>query len=260
MPSPFPGMDPYLESPAYWGGLHSKLIVAMNDALNRTLPEGYYAEVDEHVWLQIDPSEDRRLLGKPDVFITDKNGTSGRHRGVVLIRPTVHAVLPKGRRKTHRFVKVIAPDGTTVVTVIEFLCPSNKAADRSKYLGKREEYFGARVNLVEIDLLRDGERMPMGKPSAPGGDYYVFVARSREYPEVDVWQFTVRGSIPPVPIPLKADDDDLPVDLQGLFTEIYDRNRYRKRIDYSAPPVPPLRHPDAEWAADLLKKQKKAKK
>ena len=256
-------MDPYLESATYWGGVHAKLIGALNNALNKSLPEGYFAEIDEHVWLQAEELDDRRLLGKPDAFVTYLNGAGSNGNGaggVAVAEPTVRAVLPKARRKTQKFLKIVAPDHATVVTVVEIMSPSNKTSDRTKYLAKRDEYFASRTNLVEIDLLRDGERMPMGKPSAPGGDYYLFVARARQYPEVGVWQFTVRSSIPPIPIPLKPEDGDVPIELQRLCTEIYDLNRYSMRIDYSVPPVPPLRPTDAEWAAELLKKTARKRK
>jgi hypothetical protein len=254
-------MDPYLESPVYWGGFHAKLIAALSTALNGTLPAGYYAEIDEHVWLQADAPDDRRLLGKPDTFVTAANGTAAGGR-VALAEPTAHVTLPRGRRKAQKYVKIVGPDRATVVTVIEVLSPSNKETgpDRVKYLGKRDEYFGAATNLVEIDLLRDGERMPMGKPSPPGADYYIFVLRGACYPEADVWGFTVRNPVPSIPVPLKQKDGSVPAHLQRLLDEIYDTSRYAARIDYAQPPVPALREPDAEWAADLTKKAVRRKK
>lgn len=262
MPSPFPGMDPYLENPVYWGGIHAKLINAINTALNRDLPEGYFADIEEHIWLQIEEPEDRELIGKPDLFVTRTNGKShnGMSGGIAVLEPTVHAVLPQGRRKTQKYIKVVAPDHATIVTVIEILSPSNKASGRGKYLAKREEYFAARTNLVELDFLRDGERMPMGRPSSPGGDYYFFVSRSANFPAVEVWHFSVKDKIPPIPIPLKKSDGEIPLRLQKPFEELYDANRYAQHIDYSASPVPPLRSTDAAWAAELLKKTARKKK
>lgn len=262
MPSPFPGMDPYLENPVYWGGVHSRLIASISTSLNRDLPEGYFAEIEEHIWLQTEePDEEREILGKPDVFLTHRNGKTKDDRGAVAVaEPTVQALLPQVRRKTQKFVKVVAPDHFTVVTAIEILSPSNKASGRAKYLAKREEYFASRTNLVELDLLRDGERMPMGRPSAPGGDYYFFVSKSAQFPAVQVWQFSVREKMPPIPIPLAEGDGDVPLKLQPVCEELYDENRYHQRIDYSLPPVPPLRSLDAEWAADLLKKSARKRK
>ena len=263
MPSPFPGMDPYLEDPVYWGGVHSRLIAGLDAELNRILPDGYFADVDEHVWLQAEEPEDRRLLGRPDNLVTYTNGTEAHRKrsgGVAVAEPTTEAVLPTVRRETQKYVKVVAPDHSTVVTVIEILSPSNKSSDRGKYLAKREEYIAARTNLIEVDLLRDGQRMPMGRPSSPGGDYYIFASRSIDYPSVQVWQLTVRDSLPNFPVPLRPEDGEIAIPLQSLFDELYDAKRYSRRIDYSIPPVPPLRSTDAVWAVDLLMKASRKKK
>ena len=263
MPSPFPGIDPYLENPVYWGGVHAKLIAAISDTLNLMLPEGYFAEIDEHVWLQAEEPDDNQVLGKPDAFVTGQNGTVGpRGGGVAIDEPTTQVTLPMRRRKAQKYVTIVGPDGAAVVSVVEVLRPSNKNAGpgRDKYLAKREEYFATGTGLVEIDLLRDGERMPLGKPSTSGADYYVFVCRGGQYPKAAVWSFTVREPSPTIPVPLKATDPDAPIDLQRLVTELYDRNRYAGRINYTVPPAPPLRPSDAAWAAELLKKPAKRKK
>jgi hypothetical protein len=260
MPSPFPGMDPYLESSVFWGGFHSNLYSRIQTVLNRRLPEGYFAEVDEYVWLETDQSEERQLLGKPDTYITDKNRSSapivsGRGRIATMPEP-VQVTLPKAKKRKHRFVKIVGPDHVLVVTVIEVLSPSNKerSGDREKYLEKRDEYLGTGTNLVEIDLLRDGARMPFGKPSPEIADYYLFVCRGRSYPHAEVWPFTIRDSIPQIPVPLKPGHSDTPLDLQSCVSEIYDTNRYSMRIDYSQPPTPPFGTVDAEWATALVKK------
>ncbi len=266
MPSPFPGMDPYLAPPRLWGGFHTNLYTRIQTALNSQLPNGYFADIDEYVWLQEDQSEERQLLGKPDTFVTDKNGTpptiaSGKG-GIATMPPPVQVTLPKAKKRKHRFVKIVGPDHVRVVTVIEVLSPSNKerGEDREKYLDKRDEYLGTGTNLVEIDLLRDGAHMPFGKPSPQISDYYHFVCRSRNYPHAEVWPFTIRNPIPAIPVPLKPEHGDTQLDLQSCVTEIYDTNRYAMRIDYSQPPTPPLGSLDAEWANELLKKHAKKRK
>jgi hypothetical protein len=251
-------MDPYLEAPAYWSGFHTNLYLQIQLTLNRTMPEGYYAEIDEYVWLQPEESDKRILLGKPDTFVARRKGAqagSGTVGDVAVIAPPVTVTLPKARKRSRRFVKVVAPDGATVVSVIEVLSPSNKgnAEDRKKYLEKRAEYFATGTNLVEIDLLRGGDRMPLGRPSPPAADYYVFVCRGKEYPRADVWPFTIRDPIPAVPVPLKPEHPDVPLDLQACVTEIYDTQRYAGRVDYTCELTPSLREADATWAAERLK-------
>jgi hypothetical protein len=270
MPSPFPGMDPYLESPSFWGGFHSNLYNRIQTALNAQLPDGYYADIEEYVWLQEDQSEERLLLGRPDAFVTEKNGRSAPSSGkggVATYSLPERVSLPKAAKRKHRLVKIVGPDNQTVVTVIEVLSPSNKerGIDREKYLNKRDEYLGSGTNFIEIDLLRDGGRMPLGKPSPRTADYYIFVCRGKNYPDAEVWPFTIRDQIPLFPVPLKPDDGETPLDIQSCITEIYKANRYSMRIDYSNPPTPPFSPVDAEWASERLKstgakKQKKSSK
>lgn len=258
-------MDPYLEDPAFWGGVHTRLINTISTALNRNLPEGYYAEIDEYIWLQTEEDDEREPLGKPDAFVTSKNGHSdGREtttHALAGLTPAVAVLLPTAKKKKQRFVKIVGPDHLKVVTVIEVLSPSNKTkpADRKTYLAKRKEYLATGTSLVELDLLRGGQRMPLGDP-VPDADYYFFVCRGGEYPRASVWPFTVREPIPSFPVPLKRPDPDVPLDLQRGMAELYDTNRYATRIDYTQPPSPAFRKPDAEWAAELLKKQSKKKK
>jgi hypothetical protein len=266
MPSPFPGMDPYLEGSIFWGGFHTRLYNAISQKLNGQLPEGYFAEIDEYVWLQAEQPEVRQLLGKPDTFVTDKNGSSATSAagkgGIAIMPPSMHVTLPKAKKRKHRFVKIVGPDHVRIVTVIEILSPSNeeRGEEREKYLDKRDEYLGTGTNLVEIELLRDGARMPFGKPSPMVADYYLFVCRGCNYPQAEVWPFTIHNPIPSIPVPLKPEHGDTQLDLQSCVTEIYDTNRYAMRIDYSLPLAPPLSTPDAEWATELLKKHAKKRK
>lgn len=265
MPSPFPGMDPYLENSVFWAGIHANLYGRIQTALNRSLPSGYYADIDEYVWLQAEDPEDRLRLGKPDTFISDKNGShrfSNGHGRLAVLTPPVTVTLPGGKKKTRKYVKIVSADNARVVTVIEILSPSNKHAilEREKYLTKREEYVLSSTNLVEIDLLRSGVRLPMGAPEPPDADYYILICRRSEYPEAKVWPFTIREAIPDISIPLNGTDREPVLDLQACLSEIYEAQRYSMRIDYSLPPVPPLRSTDAVWAADLLKKASRKKK
>lgn len=50
MPSPFPGMDPYLEG--HWRDVHASLIIYARDALQRVLPGALRARVEESVLLE----------------------------------------------------------------------------------------------------------------------------------------------------------------------------------------------------------------
>ena len=258
MPSPFPGMDPYLEG-RLWPEVHASLIYTIKSALAASLPDGYFVETHEYVWLCAEPPEKRRRGGSPDVFLA--NGTLTGHPSsattvaVAAAEPTVRVTLSSAAAvEKKRYLRVVDADNDRVVTVIELLSPSDKLPrdDRVRYLAKRDEYLGGRANLVEFDLLRKGRRLPMGEPEPPDADYYIVVTRAAEYPVAGVWAFTVHDRIPVIPVPLDPDQAAVPLDLRACLDKAYDDARLAKRIEYSAPATPALRAPDAAWAAGFL--------
>src|SRR5438067_1845383 len=142
MPSPFPGMDPYLESPAYWADFHATFITYWRDAVTDHLPDNYEARIDRRVVLEEPPEAPLLILDKP------KQG----------------------------YIKVIQRPGRMLIAVLELLSPSNKAgADRGADLAKRDALLHQEVHLVELDLLLRGRRLPMDAPLPPG-HYYAFVS------------------------------------------------------------------------------------
>jgi hypothetical protein len=255
-------MDPYLEHPAYWSGFHTRFIVAISASLSHLLPKGYYADVEQHVWLEGNEPNGREPFAVPDGYVAHKSATGEAGGGVatlVATTPVTEVTLPKPvKRKGHKFVRIVDQPGNRVVTVIEVLSPSNKESgdDREAYLNKRNEYLLSGTNIVEIDLLRDGERVPFGRPRPPIADYYALVSRADRFPKASVWAFTVRDPLPVLPVPLKPADGAVPLDLRASLDRAYDDAAYQNRIDYTAPPALALRKPDAEWASDLLKTTK----
>lgn len=261
MPSPFPGMDPYLEHPAFWSGFHATFIIYIRAALTRVLPKGYYADVEQHVWLEGDDPDDRESFAVPDGYVAARNGNEPASAVATLTAtaPSTEVTLPKpAKRKGHKFVQIADQPGNRVVTVIEVLSPSNKdaGADRNAYLHKRNEYLLTGTNLVEIDLLFDGERVPMGRPKPPRADYYALVSRADRFPKASVWAFTVRDTLPVLPVPLKPADGAVNLDLRPCLDRAYDDAGYQNRIDYTEPPAVALRKLDAEWAAGFLAARK----
>lgn len=256
MPSPFPGMDPYLEAVDLWPDVHSTLIPLIRESLTPHLPEGYVAKIDQYVWLQ-DVDEERTRSGKPDVLLSNGRRSGGGASTVsVAASPGIAVTMPaKRKRRGSRFVSIEDSRRNKVVTVIELLSPSNKEGDdREVYLDRRMQYLSVGSNLVEIDLLRGGERIPMGKPYQPAADYLIFVCRGEDYPAARIWPFTVRDQIPIVPVPLKKVHDSIPLDLRSCLDHAYDGANYASQVDYSEPPTPSLRPSDAEWACALLKR------
>ena len=253
MPSPFPGMDPYLEEPSIWSDLHLTLIVAMRAELNAHLPKGYLAAADRHVWIE-DAETDLRERVRPDVHVIETSPTSA-----IATRESASAVMPRSvtlplrERKGKPFLKIVDAQDRRVVTAVELLSPANKARgdDSKAYLAKREDYPAAGVNLVEINLLRAGTPPPLGKPNTPKGTYYILVCRANEMPRAERWIFTVRDPLPSVPISLRA-GESIALNLRACLDRAYDEARYDEELDYTLPPMPNLDDAHARWAKRRL--------
>jgi hypothetical protein len=249
-------MDPWLEDPAGWGSVHSGLIYAIQAELNQVLPHGFIARIEENVWVRDVEDDDNKLLGKPDVYIPSPRVTKGPQGVLIktLTEPTSKGMLPKDQKRKDRVVQIITAKGREVLTVLEVLRPSNKGPrDREAYIQERREYL-ATVNLVEIDLLRAGNRLPMGRPEPAAAHYYIFLCRRNEFPATDRWAFTVREKLPVIPVPISSEQADAPLNLRAVLDRVYDDGRYAEELDYTIPPVPPLSVTDADWAVEYLKK------
>src|SRR5205085_9469626 len=116
------------------------------------------------------------------------------------------------------------------------LSPSNKSGrTRVEYLDKRDELIKAPVNIVELDWLLRGARLPMAAPLAVA-DYYGYVSRADQRPNCDVYHWNVRQRFPIMPIPLGPGDADVAINPRTAFDMAYSRGRYEQRIDYSIEP------------------------
>jgi hypothetical protein len=140
-----------------------------------------------------------------------------------------------------------------VVTVIEVLSPTNKDGGRGmqQYRQKRANVCYAGANLVELDLLRGGQRLPTTQPLPPG-DFCAFVTRKWQAPDAAAYVWSLRDRLPSIPIPLAGDDPDVSLELQPVFDGVYDRAGYDYTLNYDRPLQPPLADADGEWAAQLL--------
>lgn len=257
MPSPFPGMDPYLEHPAHWPEFHHRFIDELATAVNGTLPPGYRARIDERSRM-IDLSEGPSSRVVPDVAV-DRNRTPGTEMeplgssatAVADADEPVPVPLPAARTETEGYVEIIHLPDRELVTVIELLSPSNKVGDgRVEYLAKRGAIRLRPVHLVEIDLLVGGPRLPMDRPLPPG-DHYVIVSRAETRPMAEVYAWSVRRRFPVIRLPLRRPDPDLRLDLGAVFAETYRRARYEDVLDYTVAPTAPLAEADRTWAARL---------
>ena len=259
MPSPFPGMDPYLESPTHWSDFHSTLIHALREAINDRLPRNYAARIEEEV-VFIQPDVLPRKIG-PDVMVArDPLRTSGTHGGAAVatvadVEPVTLGNVQSLDPHTEAHVRIVRLPDHELVTVVELFSPTNKYGDgRGFYIEKRERLMGQPVNIIELDLIRAGKRLGGFDRALPPGDYYAFVSRADRRPYTDVYTWGARRRLPPIPVPLRAPDPDVKVDLGAAFAVAYERGRYAGIVDYSAqPPPPPFAPEDAEWVTQTAR-------
>jgi hypothetical protein len=246
-------MDPFIEDQE-WEDFHSRFNTAISDALAPDVEPRYIVRVERRVYVEhgLEGTEQVRW---PDISVLWSGGEplpdSGTQTGTSIAPVECLLPGPQERRETYLVIR----DVTTmeVVTVIETLSPANKRASsdgREQYLEKREEILRSKTNLVELDLLRGGQRLPVVK--MPPGDYFAVVRRGHRRPQrADIFHWTIRDPLPRITIPLKKDDAEAPLDLQQVFTTVYDRARYQLSLNYKADLRTPLNQADAQWMRQL---------
>lgn len=254
MPSPFPGMNPFLEQEDVWHDFHQSFIPIAREILSEQVLPAYLVKVEEFLFIHELPADERRLLGRADVSLKASSGNpaaSGLGSSVVAEAPIYARVPAAVDVERHAYLEIRDRHGRELVTVIELLSSSNKrlGPDREQYLAKRRQLLAGNTHLVEFDLLRGGPRLPL--EDLPDCDYYAMVSRAEERPRVGVWPLRLRDPLPTIPIPLRAPDADARLDLQALLHRLYDSAGYRYYV-YDGAPQPPLHPEDAAWARQFL--------
>ena len=260
MPSPFPGMDPWLENPDLFPDFHNRLIIVLSEALNAALPPGYVATSANRVWV----SDDH--MREPDVSLL---GNGPRREGQVglLARPGVIQLSRPAAREpsTETYLEIRTSRGRKLITAIEVLSLSNKQPGNSRkaYLQKQDELILASVSLVEVDLLRGGLHTSIALPrelreEAGSPDYHVSIMRpwaDDGHGDVGVVPVRMRGPLPSVPVPLEAGMPSVVVELQPLLDRCYDSGRSGELTDYHTDPEPALSPENQAWAEALLRQK-----
>lgn len=223
MPSPFPGMDPYLEEPGLWPDVHHELISVVRESLNAQLRPRYFARIEDRV------------------YVSDEHDPGHR-----VIEDEIHEAR----------IEVIDRLEKSVVAVIEILSPSNKipgSRGRESYRSKREQVMRSPSHFIEVDLLRAGDGFAPFE-ALPLHDYRMHVSRVSRRPRGTLWPIRLDQRLPPMPIPLRDGDADAQVDLQQALTTVYERAGYDLDIDYRRePPPPPIDPAYADWIDRLLR-------
>lgn len=259
MPSPFPGMDPYLESPELWPDVHHGLISEIQAKLNQEVRPRYHVRVENRVYISDENDPGRKVI-IPDLRVaaTHRSFASGSvHQSgqTAVAQPVVMTTLIDD--EIHEaYLEVVDTKQHLVITVIEILSPTNKIAGsrgRASYEQKRREVMMSPSHFVEIDLLRAGEPIHT-RELLPPGDYFVHVSQKDRRPKGFIWPIALPQQLPVIGIPLKPEDPNAPLNLQAVLETAYDRAAYDLQIDYSVAPKPPLSAETAPWAVALLAK------
>jgi hypothetical protein len=259
MPSPFPGMNPYLEQADVWTDFHQSYIVAIRNALRAQLDQRYIVRIEERLYTREFAPEPRRADGEFDsagpwvkvVFATKATTTSDE--------APVQVELPAMEIARTARVEVRARRDRQLIAVVEVLTPIDKeeGPHRAEYLLQRREVLNKPVHLVEIDLFRSGRRMPM--KADPEGEYCMIVSRAEKRPVAGVWPIRLRDPLPLIPVPVRSPDPDARLDLQQLLHRCYDSAGYQTYI-YEGTPSPALSAEDTAWAEQVLKPIRKKRK
>jgi hypothetical protein len=251
MPSPFPGMNPYLEQDDAWHDFHERFIPAIADALGALVDPRYIVKIDEHLYIHELPATHRRFIGRGDVAVTE-SGVPVAPSATGVLAPPVRVGLPAVDVERHSFIEIRDRRHRQLVTVLEVLSPTNKhpGPDRDQYVAKRGQLLASPVHFVEFDFLRGGPRMPA--TGLPECDYYILVSRAEERPDAGMWPVRLRDVLPTIPIPLRASDEYALLNVQNVLHQVYDAARYKTYI-YEGLPDPPLRPDDATWADEIVR-------
>ena len=250
MPSPFPGMDPYIEDPEIWGDFHSNLATEIQAQLNPIIQPRYVARLITRVTYDIVEVAQTRGV-RPDVGVWQAQPPGKSSTTHIAIPPAPAESLVTLELPLRLLTVEIHQTGTLeLVTAIEILSPVNKRPGHEahrEYLRKRRELLRSSVHLMEIDLLRGGTRPPLERP-VPEAPYYVLLGRADRRPHVAVWPIQIQDALPLLPVPLLEPDPDVPLDLGVAVAAVYERGGYASLIDYhQPPPPPPFSDEEAAW-------------
>ena len=260
MPSPFPGMDPYLEDTDRWPDVHHRLITYIAGALQPQVQPRYHVRIRERVYTA---RLSRAVYPEKE---TDEDG----------VKMPVHIlVTPVERREGS--VEIVHTAGDAVVTVIEVLSPDNKKRWERRpepcpepcrrvveggyrlYCYQLDAIFVSPIHMVEIDLLAEGQPpmaiMERVREALAPHRYLVSVNRGPDHDQSELYPTPLQRRLPHFSIPLREPDADVGLDLQAVFTQCYDSGDYATLVDYGEPPVVTLSPEEAAWVDRLLEEK-----
>lgn len=215
MPSPFPGLDPYLEGPE-WESFHFAFSVEVARQLAGKLRPDYIVTPNQRFIMgEIDDLSITYGKSLPDVSIRRDYGFGERTRATAVLEPPMMTLVPEFDEEAREVtVEIRDPETRMLVTSIEVISPSNKMSHRSFYLAKRDGMMNR--------------------------------------PHVEVWPIEWEKPLPTVPIPLLPEDADTSLDVQSAYSQTYDTFSYGQLLRYDRPPKVELLAADKRWAEGIL--------
>lgn len=273
MPSPFPGMDPFIEA-SDWEDFHARFINGLADALVPAVRPEYSVRTERRLYIDqpgdepstyradlavicdVDPTAAKEVRQSSVDYqnaLPSSNSENANSADTTIV--PVEMFLPGPIERLENYLVIRQLSSGEIVTVIELLSPTNKrvgSEGRRAYLRKREEILSTRVNLIELDLLRGGARLPTDQP-LPAGDYFAFVCRAKRRRFASVYAWPIGHRLPIIPVPLAIDDREVSLDLQQVFCDVYDRAGYDYSLKYNVNVVPPLSAEQMKWVDPVLR-------
>jgi hypothetical protein len=218
-------MDPYLEDEKLWPVFHHHLVMSLYQILLPGLVDRYRARVGQRHYV------------------------------------TEQALFTSVVREEHQeeYIEIRQRSDGRLVTLLDVVSPANKISScgRQAYLDKRQDGKNASANLVEIDLVLEGQpTLEYSRDGLPDWDYAVTVTRSRQPERYEIYTATLQKRLPRFRLPLAADDRDTVLDLHTAFTRCYEQGDFAAKIDYGHDPSTPLNAEDRQWLDELLKQHK----
>jgi len=242
-----------------WGDVHHRLVQYSCDRLQHALPPDLRARVEERVFVEFEQDPPRRII--PDVTVYERKQSSDAYSlhergGVAVAEPLIFRV--REPEITEGYIEIRERAGGKVITVIEFLSPANKigGTGQQKYLEKQREILRSEASLVEIDLVRAGNRvlaLPAAEiPTHFTRDYLATISPGWDHCTIELYRMPLRERLPVLPIPLRPDEQRIHLDLQALIDEAYEKGGHDD-LNYSEPLDPPLQEDEAGWIAAILR-------
>lgn len=263
MPGPFPGMDPYLEAPAYWHGFHNRLISYASEALNNSMPSGFVADIKERLYVV---EAERNVYADIAVLHRPARPEEPESRSAVALALEAdpsEIVIAYPPEINEWFIQIrTTRKPLRIVTILEVLSPANKlegSVGQKEYRQKQREVLQSETHLLEIDLLHIGSHTvaaPLDYLLARGKwDYLACLHRGTERYRYECWLNHLRERLPRVRVPLTDEHPDVILDLQAVFDHAYDAGRYREAVDYREELPIALESEEAKWVDVLLREK-----